>query len=160
MPKGIYPRKPLSQRFWEKVDKDGPVPSYRPDLGPCWIWTASIAKGYGRSCANGKSRGAHIVAYEMLVGPVPDGLELDHLCRVRRCVNPAHLEPVTKAENVRRGTSPALTRARHKAKTHCGRGHPFDEANTRHRSDGSRQCIACKRRRNAERSSRTSVQSP
>ena len=78
---------------------------------------------------------AHRFAYEMLVGPIPEGLDLDHLCRVRHCVNPNHLEPVTRSENLRRGIRPRLPQNdrigdKNRAKTHCPKGHPYDEANT------------------------------
>lgn len=99
---------PPAVRFWAKVDKQGPVPLYAPHLGSCWIWTATLTEGYGRFIAQAR-RGerrvwvaAHRWSYEHLVGPIPAGLELDHLCRVRDCVNPGHLEPVTSAENLRR----------------------------------------------------------
>lgn len=90
-------------RFWARVDKDSPAPDYAPHLGACWIWRGSISGGYGMVGWYNKVRGAHRVAYEMLVGPIPEGLHLDHLCRVTACVNPAHLEPVTRGENVHRG---------------------------------------------------------
>jgi hypothetical protein len=93
----------------------------------------------------GRSRRAYRFAYQVLVGPIPSGFELDHLCRVRCCVNPDHLEPVTKAVNSHRGTSPA---ARHYAKTECVNGHPFDEQNTR-RWRGRRFCKACIERSSA-----------
>jgi hypothetical protein len=129
----------LEERFWSKTNKDGPVPEYRPDLGPCWIWTAALnAYGYGKFSMGGKNGrilGAHTVSYKMLVGPVPEGLELDHLCRVRACVNPSHLEPVTSAENMRRMML---------ARTHCDQGHLFDEANTSWYR-GNRRCRACSR---------------
>lgn len=84
-------------RFWAKVDK----------TDSCWLWTASVNQlGYGRFRVDNTTRvTAHRYAYETLVGPIPDGQELDHLCRVRSCVNPAHLEPVSHRENVLRGTS-------------------------------------------------------
>lgn len=81
-------------RFWSKVAVD--------DSG-CWIWTAGKVQGYGKLKVSGRHWRAHRYSWEMLVGPIPDGLELDHLCRVIACVNPAHLEPVTHRENLRRG---------------------------------------------------------
>jgi len=87
------------ERFWSKVDK----------TGDCWIWNGGVgAGGYGAFGSYDEADDpitvrAHRYAYEALVGPIPAGLVLDHLCRVRRCVNPAHLEPVTNAENIRRG---------------------------------------------------------
>jgi hypothetical protein len=77
---------------------------------PCWIWQrAKMKAGYGETCVDGEVVYAHRVAYELFVGPIPDGLVLDHLCRVRECLNPAHLEPVTDMENRRRGGTVKLT---------------------------------------------------
>jgi hypothetical protein len=92
------------------VDKDGPVPEHAPELGPCWVWTASRNRnGYGNfkwpgtgTGLGGKYASAHVYAYTTLVGSIPDGLTLDHLCRNRPCVNPAHLEPCTQEENFER----------------------------------------------------------
>lgn len=79
---------------------------------PCWIWQRCVASdGYGRVTFGGKARRAHVAVYEQERGHVPDGLQLDHLCRVRSCVNPDHLEPVTNAENCRRGAKATLTKA-------------------------------------------------
>lgn len=130
----------------------------------CWEWTAATdPKGYGRFFMGSKRDGsnrmalAHVVVYELMVGAVPDGLELDHTCRNPSCVRPAHLEPVTHAENVRRGTSGQ----RNASKTHCKQGHSFDEANTRHylstRGTPARQCRTCMRemRRRYETKKRT-----
>ncbi|MDP9224875.1 MAG: HNH endonuclease [Actinomycetota bacterium] len=83
---------------------------------------------------------AHRVAYELLVGPIPEGLTLDHLCRNTSCVNPQHLEPVTVRENVLRGMGWG---AKNKRKTHCHRGHPFDAKNTLRIPGGTRKCRTC-----------------
>lgn len=123
-----------AQRFWAKVDP----------TGPCWLWTAGVdGTGYGQLKVGKRTLKAHRFAYELLVGPVPDGLELDHLCRVRHCVNPGHLEPVTHAENCRRG----LVGQNMAVKTHCPQGHAYDEQNTYVAASGSRQCRACARKR-------------
>lgn len=92
------------RRFWAKVDLNGPVGDFRPELGNCWIFTgAATGSGYGGfRDANGDNCRAHRFAYELLVGTIPEELTLDHLCRVKRCVRPTHLEPVTAEENTRR----------------------------------------------------------
>lgn len=98
-------------RFWSKVNKDGPIPEYRPDLGPCWIWIGAIdPQGYGSFSK--PIRRAHRCSYTLVKGEIPQGLELDHLCRVRRCVNPSHLEAVAHIVNVYRGAAPFLPTAR------------------------------------------------
>ena len=84
---------------------------------------------------------AHVFAYKLLVGVVPGGLELDHLCRVPACVNPAHLEPVTHAENLMR--SPVAPTAINARKTHCPQGHPYVAGNTYYRANGHRHCKTC-----------------
>lgn len=131
------------ERFWARVDRSGPTPVYAPQLGPCWIWTGKAKEvfGYGVLVVNWKRWSAHRFAYSLLVGPVPDALELDHLCRVPACCNPAHLEPVTHKENLRRADWSG-NRNRPPA-THCKRGHPFDEENTVMRKSGKRMCRAC-----------------
>lgn len=108
----------------------------------CWEFTGPRnGLGYGRLSRDGKDDYAHRGSYELLVGPIPDGLTLDHLCRNPPCVNPAHLEPVTMAENSRRGTSPPAVNFR---KTHCVNGHEFTEENTYRRPDnGRRVCRRC-----------------
>lgn len=137
-------------RFWAKVRKAGPL--------ECWIWTAPPAStGYGQFWKDGTNRGAHVVAWEMLRGEIPEGLQLDHLCRNRACVNPWHLEPVTIGVNVLRGEG--IT-AVHAAKTHCANGHEFTPANTYITKEGWRQCRECKRRANRDlyRRERVSVE--
>lgn len=106
----------------------------------CWEWTAGQSHtGYGQ---HGKHL-AHIYVWELLVGPVPPGLELDHLCRNTLCVSPEHLEPVTHAENVRRGRSGRWQLA----KTHCGQGHKFSPENTYVPPRGGRSCRECTRQK-------------
>lgn len=133
-----------SERFWRKVNRDGPVPVDRPDLGPCWLWTAGrTSRGYGAFSADGRQHLAHRVAYEEESGSIPDGLTIDHLCRVRHCVNPSHMEVVTRGVNVLRGVGPSAANAR---KDRCPRNHPYDLV-----SGGRRRCLACKRERYHER---------
>lgn len=125
----------------------------------CWEWTGyKINDGYGRlyDSATKKKQLAHRLAYEELLGPVPAGLQLDHLCRNRACINPAHLEPVTHWENTRR--SPIHFAAICARKTHCVHGHEFTPENTRIevRADGRRhrKCRECGRLKDARRTER------
>lgn len=107
----------------------------------CWNWTGSrTASGYGRLKVAGKMRRAHRLTYELLVGPIPEGLVLDHLCRNRLCVRPTHLEPVTERENILRGEGWAALNAR---KTHCERGHELSPDNTYVDPRGGRICRTC-----------------
>ncbi|MFB8182628.1 HNH endonuclease signature motif containing protein [Streptomyces sp. NPDC055966] len=102
---------PRERRFWAKVDKDGPIPEQRPDLGPCWVWTGYINSVTGYGNFGGRKAGTqlvHRIAYQYLVGPIPAGKHLDHLCRRRECLRPSHLEPVTPRENIRRGDQGAF----------------------------------------------------
>lgn len=141
-PKGVPP-KPLEDRLWSKVQKNSP--------NGCWIWTGGVANhGYGEIGVGSRVGGAkrtkllvHRLVYELLVGEIPDGLDIDHLCRNKICVNPAHLEPVTRRENLARGNGNIT-------KTHCPQGHPYDEANTyrkKSRYGFQRICRTCERRR-------------
>lgn len=118
--------------FLEKVDK----------TDTCWNWTGYLNLGYGVF----KSKRAHRVAYEHLVGPIPEGLVIDHLCRNRACVNPEHMEPVTNKENVLRGIGPSAQAAR---LTHCVNGHELKPENlnilTSKKTRLKRRCGACSR---------------
>lgn len=107
--------------FWSKVD-------LTRGMASCWEWQGYRDRlGYGRVHMGGRHLKAYRVSYELVVGPIPTNLTIDHLCRNSSCVNPAHLEAVTKRENTLRGlTIPA----RHAAKTHCIHGHPFSATNT------------------------------
>lgn len=113
----------------------------------CWLWLLTVDRsGYGNMRMDGRSRGAHRISYEVHIGSVPDGMVLDHLCRVRSCVNPSHLEPVTNRENCLRGAV---------VKTHCLRGHPLSGENLRFRPERGRAyparlCVTCVTERNRQ----------
>ena len=125
--------------LWGRVDKSG----------ECWIWQGSkLPNGYGTLVIGSRTDGsrqrhyAHRLAYEIAVGEIPDGLQIDHLCNVRDCVNPAHLEPVTTQENSRRGAE---------RRQSCKRGHPFAGENLYIRPDGYRECLTCRRMTSGEK---------
>lgn len=126
-------RPTLIERFWSKFTRDAAT--------GCWQWMAATSGGYGKVSVGGSPRYAHRVAYELLVGPIPDGLDIDHLCRNRACVNPAHMEPVPRSVNVLRGVSPAALNA---GKLRCCRGHEFTPENTLTQPSGARACRRCK----------------
>lgn len=150
-PKGL----PLRDRFMQYVIKTP---------GGCWWWTGAADRrphigGYGRfsypdaeSPTGFRQRSSHRMAYELFVGPIPDGMELDHLCRNRRCCNPAHLDPVTNLVNQIR--SPYSFIGRNVLVTRCPQGHEYTEANTTINNKGARECKACKARRDRERHAR------
>jgi hypothetical protein len=124
-----------ADRFWGKVRK-GPGAA-------CWPWAASLTEhGYGRFYYRGRVMMAHRFSWLLAHGPVADGLMLDHLCRNRRCVNPAHLEVVTNRENLLRGETFA---ARNAEKTHCPQGHSLSGPNLYVCPRGKRQCRSCRR---------------
>jgi hypothetical protein len=131
-----------------KTNTDGRAVIHRhsipePNTG-CWLWTGHVMRhGYGLAWFMGKKKLAHRLSFEAFGGESPEGAQLDHLCRVRCCVNPAHLEPVSCRTNLLRGETLAAANA---ARTHCKRGHPFDDANT-YRCRGSRCCRICRRDR-------------
>lgn len=122
------------KRFWDKVRK----------TSSCWEWDAATwSNGYGAFSYEGKLQGAHRVSYKMTVGEIPEGLEIDHLCKNRKCVNPKHLEVVTRRENQLRSNSVSGTNAK---KVSCIRGHLI----TYIRPDGKgRECLSCKKLRAA-----------
>lgn len=134
---------PEPARFWSKVDASG----------DCWIWLGAKGRGYGHLSAGGRFVGAHRMAYELLVGPIPTGLEIDHLCRNPPCVNPDHLEPVTVRENQRRSpirkTGPRPGQVPSGRDNYLGRrdackhGHPFTSSNTRIEAGHGRRCRRC-----------------
>ena len=137
-------RKPIEDRFWNRVR--------RSSEDECWVWTGATTGGhppdlrYGsmgayRADGSRSSILVHRLAYELQVGPIPAGMTIDHLCRNPLCVNPRHLEAVTMAENLRRGNGFSALNSR---KTHCPKGHPYDEANTR-LYKGYRYCRACRK---------------
>lgn len=124
----------LPERFWEKVQPE-------PNTG-CWLWSAHCdPAGYGRIRWEGEAGYAHRVAHTVLIGPVPTGLWIDHLCRVRACCNPAHLDAVTPYENRIRGEQGGMGAYR----DHCRRGHPRVESNLTATRTGYFACLTCRR---------------
>lgn len=137
--RGCWPRPSIEDAFWERANKS--------DDG-CWLWSGHLnPEGYGIL----RRRLAHRFAYELLVGVIPEGLQIDHLCNVRNCVNPAHMEPVTNLENQRRAWERGGNENRRdmlgaikRQKTHCPQGHPYSGSNLRiDASSGARRCRIC-----------------
>jgi hypothetical protein len=147
-------RKQPLERFIEKISPE-------PNTG-CWLWTGSERSfGYGCCAKNGKNYPAHRAAYELFKGPIPSGLEIDHLCHVTFCVNPDHLEPVTRQVNIKRRRNGGPNKGQRKAntvlhpntaknlmhnkrKTHCPHGHEYSGDNLKIRPCGRRECKICK----------------
>lgn len=133
--------RPVAPRLWAQVER----------TDSCWLWTGYRTwNGYGWMSVNNRAVAVHRIAYELLVGPIPAGLDLDHVrdrgCTNRNCVNPAHLEPVTRSENLRRGRGVEVLRARAAKITHCPRGHAYAE-HAYVTPSGGRTCKICQRAR-------------
>jgi HNH endonuclease len=142
----LPPKPSPAERLWARVEKSP---------GPCWVWTGALTGGYGSIRVDGRATYTHRMAYELLVGPVPEGLHLDHLCRNRRCVRPDHLEAVTCHVNVMRGIGPTAVNKRKKV---CKRGHALTPDNVRVNARGYRNCLTCYHlRERANRSRRQSL---
>jgi hypothetical protein len=141
--------RPPAERFWPKVDKGGPVPARRPDLGPCWIWKGALAdNGYGRFNVTKKlQRPAHAFSLELSGVELSPGDVTDHLCLVKACVRPDHLERVPQLENLRRADAAYGIRT---AVTHCPQQHEYTPENTR-AYRGRRYCRTCERDKARER---------
>lgn len=123
----------ILERFMQRVVME-------PNSG-CWLWDGPVGKqGYGTHSRHFGTHRAHRISYILHKGPIPDDLPLDHLCRVRCCVNPDHLEAVTTRENILRGIGPTALNA---VKTHCPVGHPYSEKNTHYDENGGRHCRKC-----------------
>lgn len=136
--------KPFRERVLSQIDMTDPE--------ACWVWPGTKSRGYGTASYQGKGYRIHRVVYEWLVGPISDGLVIDHLCRNPPCCNPAHLEPVTQRENVLRGSgSGGVLGVR---KTHCPKGHPYDAVDT----EGHWGCLRCKAARNRSRRQRLKIE--
>lgn len=150
--------------FLANVDKDGPVSLIRPDLGRCWIWLGgrmatknhggARRPGYGYTRIGGRGMGAHRASYLLMVGQIPSGMHVDHLCRITLCVNPDHLEPVTSAENNRRArvlpypvydeVNALVLSYREAIGARCPEGHSYDDENTLMEGTKKR-CRICRR---------------
>lgn len=151
--------------------KDKDMPGYKPTHvmtrimnkvtitdSNCWEYSGTIAHGYGkigigyRKDRSTRTVPVHRVTYKYLMGEIPDGLDIDHLCRNRACCNPLHLEPVTRSVNILRGLIPIIGGKHNKEKIVCSNGHPFDSKNTYiHPVNGRRHCRICRNGRQKER---------
>jgi hypothetical protein len=139
-----YTPTPTAERFWAKVHK----------TDTCWLWQGGMgAHGYGlfSNGPEGKTVLVHRYSWTLTNGPVPNGLQLDHLCRVRNCVRPEHLEPVTALENTRRALAMNPDHGSKRHKTHCRHGHAYDSGNTHVTRAGTQVCLTCLRERGRAR---------
>jgi len=135
----VHPRgTPISTRIQDRITIDA-------NTG-CWTWSGPIQpNGYAMMSVGRSRRYVHRLAFETWIGPIPRGLDIDHLCRNRACCNPQHLEPVARAENINRGNGPNVLARLNGNKTHCANGHEFTSDNTRMRPSGGRRCRTCAR---------------
>lgn len=123
--------------FWSKVNKSGGIPAIRPYLGECWIWVGARSKaGYGQIRVGGVALYSHRLVLSLVGRDIPDGFQVDHLCRNRACCNPDHLEAVTARANMRRAFDDT--------RKSCPKGHPYDEKNTIWKRGVHRECRRCK----------------
>lgn len=142
-----------SARFWAKVSK----------TDDCWVWFgATNSKGYGCLGVDGRGYLAHRVAYAEEVGPIPDGMQINHICGIKPCVRPDHLEVVDASGNIRhaRGTglmAPSLLSQDNSTKLICRNGHPYSPDNTYVNPQGHRVCRTCKRQSDRRRTERRSA---
>lgn len=135
---------PLKERFLRHVKVCGEQ--------ECWPWLGHTSdKGYGKFLMGRQAVLAHTVSYQLFVGPIPEGKEVDHLCHNRICQNPSHLEAVTHTVNIQRGDRSKYGGPVNRAKTHCPKGHPYDEGNTHITVDGRRKCRTCDRERHRKK---------
>lgn len=139
-----YITRPPEERFWDHVNKDGPIPDKHPELGNCWLWVGSIdPQGYGHfygGARTAKGNPQLVYPHRFAYGYIAPGLEISHRCEVENCVRRDHLEALSHRTNVRYGNGLAATKA---AQSHCVNGHVYDAANTYIRKNGTRQCKAC-----------------
>lgn len=136
--------KPLRQRLLSKIQVEN----------GCWVWQGYKCNwGYGRIKVHGQILVVHRVAYEEFIGPIAENLEIDHLCRNRMCINPAHLEPVAHKVNIQRGTAGKYPSNgdQGRRKTHCPHGHLYDLFNTHWTKLGHRECRSCRAAQNKRR---------
>lgn len=131
-------RKTLAERLFDRIEI-GPIPKKCPKFGPCWLWTGRKCDGYGRTLVNGSEIGAHRAMYQVHKGVLPSYLDLHHLCEIRHCCNPGHLEPKDRKDHL------SLHKHHNREKTHCVKGHPLSGDNLRPSAleRGERVCKQC-----------------